>query len=49
MTFRAYHAARRKNEPADEGCFRTNTSEDLMTAVNTDNTAPEGAISRDCC
>jgi len=22
MTFRAYHAARRKNEPADEGCFR---------------------------
>src|SRR6476659_292058 len=25
MTFRAYHAARRKNEPADEGCFRTNT------------------------
>jgi len=36
MTFRAYHAARRKNEPADEGCFRTNTSEDLMTAVSTD-------------
>jgi len=49
MTFRAYHAARRKNEPADEGCFRTNTSEDRMTAVSTDHTAPEGTISRDCC
>ncbi|EHB49862.1 hypothetical protein MycrhDRAFT_5249 [Mycolicibacterium rhodesiae JS60] len=49
MTFRAYHAARRKNEPADEGYFTSNNSEDLMTAVNRDDTALEGTISRDCC
>lgn len=42
MTVRAEHAVGHKNEPADDGCFRTNTSEDLMTALSTDNTAPEG-------
>ena len=42
MTFRAEHAVGRKNEPADEGCFRTNTSEDHMTTLSTDSTAPEG-------